>query len=130
METETKRMETPEAVSAIARVFGEYQTRCPNPKYRRYPEELKQMIRAAREEGIGFSDLTKATGVARSAIVGWVKTSKVNQPMLRKLKVVGAEPERAGMIVILPSGVRIEMPGSRVLGGEFLRELASLGRVN
>jgi transposase-like protein len=103
-----------------------------SPRNIRYSKELKQIARSVYQQGVSFHQLSEVTGVCKSTMSEWVRNVADGEDGIKvsKLKVVPDREEVRPAVIILPSGVRIEMGGSQHLSGEFLRELASLGRAN
>ena len=121
MEFEINNSNVEQLIPELRRRFGEIQSRSPHPKGRRYSGEIKQMVRTAHREGVPESEISNICGVTLTAVKRWIGQTNP-RPAFRKLKVV--ERQSSPMVVVLPSGVRIEVDK---IGGEFLRELSNLG---
>ena len=89
---------------------------------RKYPQELRELVRQGASAGIAPVELSRLSGMSSTAVKGALeKKSRVvaaKRKVLpaRRLEVVGvvAEPRRCptGLVVRLPSGVSIELDGS------------------
>lgn len=112
--------------------FAEFNRTSSPSKGRRYPEELRALVNQAVAKGATLSTLRDLTGVSSSVLCGWAKGGNpTTAAKARRLKVVGVsvsvDKSRQPIIIRLPSGVSIEVSDSKVISGNFLVALASLG---
>lgn len=127
MRNTNSRPEVSALLEGMRQPFLDFQSARPQRKSRRYPEGLKELARQAHQQGASVREIGGAIGVAVSALHKWVGPLRGARG-IRKLKVVGEPAGSQSVVVVLPSGVRIELGGVSDLSGQFLHQLASLGR--
>lgn len=126
----------------IQEKFAEFNQTIPSSQGRRYPADLRELIRRGYSAGVSITDLSRLSGMSRSAVDFVVKDrSKPNRPAARRLQVVDrefieveTEPERATtpspMVIKLPSGLSLELSDSRALTVDLLHMLMRVGGVH
>ncbi len=116
--------------------FGEFNRSSSPSKGRRYPEELRVMVRQAITEGADPVALRQITGISPTAMKQWasvskhVSTRRTDKPSApRRLEVIDgkASNRRAPVVVRLLSGITIEIGDRADLDAEFLAVLDTLG---
>lgn len=116
--------------------FAEFNRSSSASKGRKYPAELRALVRQASVKGIDRSILAELTGASSTALTRWCKGAKVRPTRRqqeavkpRKLEVVGGHIDQRSrpLIVRLPSGVSIELGDGAALDGELLHALLTLG---
>ena len=118
----------------IRRCFSEFHRRYSPSKGRKYPEELRGLVRQARSGGIAPARIQEITGVSRSAILQWSKSAKgtsierTTPPAARRLEVIGEQRGHQNIFAVIkfPSGIAIELSDHGVLNLEFLQSIATL----
>jgi len=121
--------------SQIKDRFAEFNRKSSRSKGRRYPADLRELVRQGAMSGIKPKDLERLSGMSSTAI----KRAQAVTPIAgaakplppRRLQVVDAVREQrqqvaAPLLVRLPSGVTIEMAGEAALTQTLLHTLASL----
>lgn len=114
--------------------FANLNRQCTPSKGRKYPEELRDLVRQGAQVGIGPRELRRLSGMSESAVRYALSQKRlpeavVKLPPPRRLEVVdsSASPPRAGSIAVrLPSGVTIELSHSAALTPALLAALAHL----
>ncbi len=117
--------------------FGEFNRTSSASQGRRYPEELRALVRQAIAEGADPVALRQITGISPTAMKQWVsgrtpastrRTDKPSAP--RRLEVIDdkASKRQAAIVVRLQSGITIEFGDRADLNADFLAVLATLGR--
>ena len=99
-------------------------------KTRRYPKELKDLVRQAAIEGCKVPELSRLTGLSGSGVRSWLPRAGSPRPAeARRLEVTraGAEASTLAAVVVvrLPSGVTIELADGRLLTGDLLSMLGA-----
>ena len=80
-------------------------------KGKRYPVELKDLVRQAALDGVVINDLLRVTGVSALSLARWLEHSSL--PTVRRLEVIDqADSPGASRFVHFPSGVIIEFGGA------------------
>lgn len=115
----------------IRKRYAEFNCSRPPSKGRRYPRELKELVRHGCSQGLKVATLRRLTGLSSSAIKRWHKEGigASAPPAPRRLAVTDSSPLPSlvcAVVVRLPSGVTIELSDSCALNRDLLAGLAAL----
>lgn len=118
--------------------FADFNRSSMASKGRKYPADLRQLVRQGHLAGIRQKDLSILSGMSRTSIRGalaaklpaGVSPGPAKPPAPRRLKVVGPVGDNvrapSPLIVRLPSGVTIELASDKLLTETLLVTLARL----
>ena len=121
--------------SQIKDRFAEFNRKSAPSKGRKYPAELRELVRQGAISGIKPKDLKRLSGMSSTAIERaqsvTLSVDDARPVPPRRLQVVDAVSEQrqqvaAPFLIRLPSGVTIEMAGEAALTQTLLHTLASL----
>ena len=96
----------------VRSIFSDFSKTHPATKWRRFPADLRALIREAYSLGVSKSDLVTLAGVSISSVERWCnsdsRVKSLSEPFKAKapiLEVTGLEAKlAAGFVVRLPSG--------------------------
>ena len=119
--------------SQIKDRFAEFNRKSSPSKGRKYPADLRDMVRRAARSGIKPKELEKLSGMSSTAVklaIGVVATPITAPVAARRLQVVpGANYHQQvsrPLLIRLPSGVTVELAGEAALTSTLLHALACL----
>lgn len=115
----------------VRAAFSEFSKTNPANKWRRFPAELRALVREAYLLGVSKTDLVTLAGISISSVDRWCSgDSKVKalpvplEAKARVLEVTGPATESpAGFVVRLPSGMVIEFNEGTVFSAELFTVL-------
>ncbi len=114
--------------------FAEFNKASSGSKRRRYPDELKDLLRQAHKRGVRIAALCRLAEVSRPVVKDWLAARGASTPVsTRRLAVVKsaeghvrvADPA-IPVVVRLPSGVTIELADCRALSSDLLTVLCGV----
>lgn len=93
----------------------------------RIPDEVREAVLAyakhERARGVAWADIAKEVGVSGSVMIRWASGRRRGRGRLVPVRLLAASPARGGVVLVAPSGHRIE--GLSIAEGiEVLRALA------
>lgn len=95
---------------------------------RRYPQELKDLVIQAKEDGLRTATICRLSGLSTCTVHRYTRSEKAKPIQPRRLTIVDTKPRQtlASVVIRLPSGVAIELGDGRELNFDLLKSLSAL----